>query len=123
MLAAMTRHFPIQVAWQKPEGGLFIWATLPEQFDTARLLDRALKEIKVAFVPGRSFYPDRSIGNTLRLSYSLNTPQVIEAGIARLGELIKATLSDGSCDVGTPLQGNRSTGVEAGNCLMQHGRD
>jgi hypothetical protein len=98
MLAAMKRHFPAQVAWEKPEGGLFIWATLPEEFDTEYLLDRALKEIKVAFVPGRSFYPGRSVGNTLRLSYSLNTPEVIEAGIARLGGLLEAALRDGSCD-------------------------
>ena len=62
------------------EGGLFSWITLPEGVDAAALLQRAVAEIGVAFVPGQAFHPDASGANTLRLSYSLPTVERIEEG-------------------------------------------
>jgi DNA-binding transcriptional MocR family regulator len=76
------------LAWTIPEGGLFSWLTLPEGVDAAKLLERALTEVRVAFVPGAAFHPDGSGANTLRLSYSLPTTERIEEGIWRLARLL-----------------------------------
>jgi len=89
MLAALEREMPKTVRWTKPEGGMFVWLTLPEGFDGADLLARSLETQKVAFVPGRAFFADGSNGNTLRLSFSRADEATIEEGIARLGRLIR----------------------------------
>lgn len=91
MLAALARHMPQGVSWTKPEGGMFIWVTLPKTMDGAALLAQAIRTQKVAFVPGQAFYADRSNANTLRLSFSLADDAAIEAGISRLAEAIRAT--------------------------------
>ena len=88
MLAALARHMPDGVTWTRPEGGMFIWVTLPKEMDGATLLDRAIEAERVAFVPGRAFYADGSNGNTLRLSFSCADAATIVEGIARLGRLI-----------------------------------
>ena len=88
MLAALERHMPEGVSWTRPNGGLFVWARLPEGIDAASLLDRAVKEAGVAFVPGAAFFHDGRGRNTLRLSYSLPTADEIGEGIARLAKLI-----------------------------------
>ncbi|MDD3444238.1 MAG: PLP-dependent aminotransferase family protein [Zavarzinia sp.] len=88
MLAALARHMPAGVTWTKPEGGMFVWVSLPEGMDGAALLARAIEECRVAFVPGGAFYGEGRQENRLRLSYSLSTPEQIEAGIARLGGLV-----------------------------------
>ncbi len=82
MLEALARHAP-GLGGDAPQGGLFVWASLPEGVDAAALLTLAL-EAGVAFVPGRAFHPDGSGANTLRLSYSLPTPERIEEGVRRL---------------------------------------
>jgi 2-aminoadipate transaminase len=87
MLAAMDRYFPPGVEWTYPEGGLFLWGTLPEDLDTADVL-RAAVERKVAFVPGAPFYPCGGGHNTMRLNFSNATPENITVGIQRLGEVI-----------------------------------
>ena len=87
MLKALEKYMPKGMSWTKPEGGMFVWVTLPEGVDGEKLLDRAVQEARVAFVPGAAFYPDRSGRNTARLSFSLNEPKVIEEGIKRLDEL------------------------------------
>jgi len=69
-----------------------VWAELPPSIDTRELLADALEE-NVAFVPGQSFYPDRSGHNTMRLNFSNVTPDRIEEGIARLGRAIKRRLA------------------------------
>ena len=92
MLASLERHAPDGMEWTKPEGGLFVWVTLPEGIDGRRLLNRAVDEQNVAFVPGQAFFPDRSRANTLRLSFSLPDPQTIEDGIARLCKVIRSGL-------------------------------
>jgi DNA-binding transcriptional MocR family regulator len=88
MLGALERSMPADVLWREPEGGMFVWLTLPEGVDGAALLERSLVEARVAFVPGSAFFADRSGRNTIRLSYSLPPVQTIEEGIARLGRLI-----------------------------------
>jgi DNA-binding transcriptional MocR family regulator len=88
LLAALERHMPAGVSWTQPQGGLFVWLTLPEGIDAAALLQRALKDAGVAFVPGGAFFHDGRGRNTLRLSYSLPGEAEIERGIARLAELI-----------------------------------
>lgn len=88
MLAALQAHMPAGVTWTKPEGGLFIWVTLPEHMDGAELLRRSIAQAKVAFVPGGAFFTDGTGRNTIRLSYSLPSEAQIADGIARLGKLI-----------------------------------
>lgn len=90
MLDALARHMPAGVDWTRPEGGMFIWITLPGGFDGATLLARAIETEKVAFVPGQAFHADGAGANTLRLSFSCATPETIEEGISRLGRLIRA---------------------------------
>lgn len=91
MLAALGRHMPAGVTWTRPEGGMFVWVTLPEGMDGAALLERSLARDKVAFVPGAAFYPDGSGRNTIRLNFSSPTEAMIEEGLSRLGRLIAAT--------------------------------
>lgn len=84
MLSALAQHMPAGVEWTRPEGGMFIWVTLPTGIDAAELLAQALKTEKVAFVPGGAFYPDNSAKNTLRLNFSNCNPAQISTGILRL---------------------------------------
>ena len=91
MLAALQLHMPAGVTWTRPEGGMFIWLTLPEGVDGAQLLRRATATARVAFVPGRAFHADGSGANTLRLSFSLADETSIALGIERLGRLIADT--------------------------------
>jgi 2-aminoadipate transaminase len=84
MLAALAEHFPAMTRWTEPEGGMFLWVTLPGNLDATRLLSAAIEE-KVAFVPGAPFHPGGGGGNTLRLNFSNATPEAIYEGIARLG--------------------------------------
>lgn len=88
MLSALERYMPQGVSWTKPEGGMFVWMTLPERFDGADLLKTSIERARVAFVPGYAFFPDRSGRNTIRLNFSLNEPAQIEEGIKRLAWLI-----------------------------------
>lgn len=89
MLAALAREMPEGVSWTKPEGGMFVWVTLPQGMDGADLLAQSLKTERVAFVPGRAFFADGSNGNTLRLSFSCAAEAAIDEGIKRLGRLIR----------------------------------
>ncbi|MEE4346142.1 MAG: PLP-dependent aminotransferase family protein, partial [Paracoccaceae bacterium] len=58
MLSALAQHMPAGVTWTRPEGGMFVWVTLPEGMDGAALLERSLAQERVAFVPGAAFFPD-----------------------------------------------------------------
>lgn len=89
MLAALAREMPEGVTWTRPEGGMFVWLTLPPQVDAAELLAQSLRTERVAFVPGRAFFADGSNGNTLRLSFSCADEAAIDEGITRLGRLIR----------------------------------
>ena len=90
MLAALEAHMPEGVSWTKPEGGMFVWVTLPKSLDGGDLLRQALETQRVAFVPGQAFFADRSSPNTLRLSFSLANDAQIKEGIKRLGAAIRA---------------------------------
>lgn len=89
MLSALAKYMPASTSWTKPEGGMFIWVTLPAGLDGAELLARSIETEKVAFVPGQAFFADRSGTNTLRLSFSCANEVMIEEGIQRLGRLIR----------------------------------
>lgn len=91
MLDALTEFFPPSVTWTKPEGGMFIWVTLPKHIDAMKLLDQAIAA-KVAFVPGAPFYANEVETNTLRLSFVTVPQERIREGVAILGKLIAAQL-------------------------------
>lgn len=91
MLAALEREFPAGVRWTRPEGGLFLWVTLPPGVDASVVLKDALRE-KVAFVPGASFFPGGGGAETLRLNFSYCGPEVIAEGIRRLGGVLRRHL-------------------------------
>lgn len=86
---ALARHMPMGVTWTKPQGGMFVWVTLPEGLDGARLLEAALAEARVAFVPGAPFFAVGPQANTLRLSYSLPPLDAIDEGVRRLARVIE----------------------------------
>ena len=88
MLRALTACMPAGCSWTRPDGGMFIWLTLPAGLDGGELLARSVETEKVAFVPGRAFFADGSGANTIRLSFSCANEAMIEEGISRLGRLI-----------------------------------
>lgn len=88
MLDALEEHMPEGVKWTHPEGGLFLWATLPEMLDTTEILKDAITQ-KVAYVPGYSFHPNGGGTNTIRFNFSYCRPDIINEGIARLGKVFK----------------------------------
>jgi 2-aminoadipate transaminase len=100
MVAAMEKYFPSGVKWTRPQGGLFLWVTLPEGVDTTALLPIAVT-YKVAYVPGAPFFPETNaprrktrgkqlpVGhNTMRLNFSNASLEEIDLGIQRLGQVI-----------------------------------
>jgi len=87
MLGAMDAYFPPGVDWTHPQGGLFLWGTLPENLNAADVLKAAVEQ-KVAFVPGAPFYPTGGGHNTMRINFSNATPEKIREGIARLGQVL-----------------------------------
>ncbi|TAJ69915.1 MAG: PLP-dependent aminotransferase family protein [Phenylobacterium sp.] len=93
MQTALARHMPMGVTWSKPQGGMFVWLQLPEGLDGAQLLEAALAEERVAFVPGAPFFAVDPQPNTLRLSYSLPSPAEIDEGVRRLSRVIEARLA------------------------------
>ncbi|MDZ7651616.1 MAG: PLP-dependent aminotransferase family protein [Burkholderiaceae bacterium] len=92
MLAALDRSMPAGVRWTRPEGGMFVWLTLPAGVDAMALLPRAI-ERNVAFVPGEPFFAAAPMRNTLRLSFVTVPPPRIEAAVATLGELIASAMA------------------------------
>jgi 2-aminoadipate transaminase len=92
MLDALAEHFPRDAVWTHPQGGLFIWATLPDYIDTTDLLARALGE-NVAFVPGRAAYLDGRGGSSMRLNFSGVTDDDIREGIRRIGKVVREQVS------------------------------
>ncbi|NQS90876.1 MAG: PLP-dependent aminotransferase family protein [Chloroflexi bacterium] len=95
MLEALTEFWPTECSWTNPEGGLFLWARVPESIDTDVFLrEKALVE-KVAYVPGINFYPNADGGNNaMRLNFSYAPPEVIVEGVKRLGIALKKELAN-----------------------------
>jgi 2-aminoadipate transaminase len=87
MLEALRAHFPAEATWTEPEGGLFIWATLPPYIDTGDLLAKALRA-DVAFVPGQAAYVDERGRHSMRLNFSGVDEEEIVEGIRRIGKVI-----------------------------------
>ncbi|MGB9978562.1 PLP-dependent aminotransferase family protein [Methanobacterium sp.] len=87
MVSMIEKYFPEHVEYTKPEGGMFLWVTLPEGLSSMDLFELAIKE-NVAFVPGQAFYVDGSGINSLRLNFSNSNEEQIEEGIKRLGNAI-----------------------------------
>jgi 2-aminoadipate transaminase len=87
MLESLERHFPAEAAWTTPEGGLFVWATLPDFIDTSDLLARALRD-NVAFVPGAAAFVDGRGHNSMRLNFSGSNEGEIREGIRRIGRVV-----------------------------------
>jgi len=91
MLAALEQHMPPGTSWTRPEGGFFIWVTLPEAIDTTRMLAQA-RERGVDYLPGSTCFADGSGQNQLRLAYSYATDDQIEPGIRIIGEIVRGEL-------------------------------
>jgi len=85
---ALRAAMPSGFTWTKPEGGMFLWITGPAELDALELLQRAIVR-KVAFVPGRDFFPAEGGRNFLRLNYSNSTPERIREGVERLAALCR----------------------------------
>ncbi len=94
MLQAAEEHFPPGVTVTRPEGGMFLWARLPEGYDAMDLFNLSI-ERGVAFVPGRPFHWDGSGENCFRLNYSNASPETIRLGMERLGACIRQLLDNG----------------------------
>lgn len=93
MVEAIREHFPPQARATEPEGGMFLWITLPEGCSSLALFDMAIKE-QVAFVPGVPFYTDGGGDRTLRLNFSNATPERIAEGVRRLGRAMARMLGE-----------------------------
>jgi 2-aminoadipate transaminase len=91
MLESIEQYFPAGVAHTMPEGGMFLWVTLPENYSSRDLLDLAIKD-KVIFVPGDPFYVNRRNTNTLRLNFSCMEEETIRSGIKNLGKAMTQLL-------------------------------
>jgi 2-aminoadipate transaminase len=92
MLDALAEFWPDGCGWTRPQGGLFLWAKVPESIDTVKFLKDAVAQ-KVAYVPGVNFYPNRDGGhNAMRLNFSYCAPDLIVEGIHRLGTALKQVL-------------------------------
>ena len=98
LLSLLEEYMPEGVRWTHPEGGLFLFLTMPEGFDAVKFYDKALAA-GVAYVAGEFFHPDRSGKNTMRLNFSFMSPERISEGIRLLAELLKTVIlseSEGS---------------------------
>ena len=92
MLDALDEYFPPEATWTRPEGGFFVWVTLPQYVDANSMLAEALDH-GVIYAPGDSFFPDGKRGrNSMRLNFSYESPENIEEAIRRLSEVIEDRL-------------------------------
>jgi len=91
MIAALEQYFPVGSSWTDPQGGLFVWAKVPDTIDTAAMLREAISA-KVAYVVGIAFYPHRNDNCHMRLNFSAVDPEHITEGVHRLGDLLKSKM-------------------------------
>jgi 2-aminoadipate transaminase len=93
MLAALQEHFPPQLHWSKPDGGMFIWAEGPDSLDTSVLAHECIRR-GVAYVPGTYFYPNQGMGlGTMRLNYTMSDPETIRKAVRIVGEVLSEELA------------------------------
>ena len=93
MLEGLANALPEESSWERPEGGMFLWARLPESYDTTQLLARVVRQ-DVAYVPGAPFYAGEPERSTMRLCFVTQTPGEIREGLRRLGEGLREGLRD-----------------------------
>jgi 2-aminoadipate transaminase len=91
-LSVLEANMPAGTTWTHPDGGFYVWVTLPEGFDTAAMLPRAVTA-RVAYVPGTAFYADGLGARQLRLSYCFPTADRIQEGVRRLGGVLESELA------------------------------
>ena len=94
MMAALDKYMPKrwEITWTKPEGGLFMWLSLPKYMNTEELILKAVEQEKVAFVVGSAFYFDEPEHNAMRINFSYSTIEQIEEGVKRLARVITREL-------------------------------
>ena len=93
LLSLLEEHMPEGISWTHPEGGLFLFLTMPEGFDAVKFYDKAL-DAGVAYVAGEFFHPDGSGKNTMRLNFSFMSPECIREGVKLLAELLNSQCAD-----------------------------
>ena len=93
MLKALSKYFPSEASWTKPEGGFFVFVTLPEYIDVDEMFPEAIEE-GVAYVSGSAFFANGKGKNTMRLSFCYPKEEDIEEGIKRLGKVIKKRIKN-----------------------------
>jgi 2-aminoadipate transaminase len=91
MLSSLEQHMPVGCSWTRPEGGFFVWMTVPEGIDTKAMLPRAVTA-RVAYVSGTGFYADGLGSRQLRLSFCYPTPERIREGVRRLATVLAEEL-------------------------------
>jgi 2-aminoadipate transaminase len=116
MLEALAEHLPPEATWTEPDGGLFIWARLPDYIDTTDLLARALRE-NVAFVPGRAAYLDGRGGSEMRLNFSGVGEDDIREGVRRIGKVVREQVALYSTLTGQPPAPAREAAPEPENVV------
>ncbi len=89
LIGALEASMPKGISWSRPDGGMFVWLTLPEGSDATDLLARSVQEARVAFVPGNAFYADGTGRNTLRMSFTLADDRAVNEGVPRLAKLLR----------------------------------
>ncbi len=92
MLGLLEKELPADCVWTKPEGGMFVWVTMPRGVDTVKLFPLCAAE-KVAFVPGEYFWPAADVRNTLRLNFSHASVDRITTGIGRFGQVLRRSMA------------------------------
>jgi DNA-binding transcriptional MocR family regulator len=93
MLDSIAEHWPAEVKYARPAGGLFLWPRVPETIDTQKFLEKAVAE-KVAYVPGVAFYPEGEGGqHAMRMNFSNASEEMINEGIYRMGVALKKELA------------------------------
>ena len=93
MADALGAHMPDGTTWTRPQGGFYIWLTAPDGVDTVALSEAA-RARKVAYVPGRPFYPAEAGAAQIRLAYSRVADHLIDEGIRRIGEVLRTALEE-----------------------------
>lgn len=92
MLDSLEVYFPEGCKWTHPQGGMFLWATLPDNIDTAEMVQEAIQKEKVAYVHGRAFYADGGGAHSMRLNFSNPSDENVKEGIKRLAKVIEKRL-------------------------------
>jgi len=90
---ALSAHMPDATTWTEPQGGFYVWVTAPDGVDTVAL-SAAARARKVAYVPGRPFYPGEAGTAQIRLAYSRVADHLIDEGVRRIGEVLRTALEE-----------------------------